>query len=60
MQINGQAVSFTPVTDLGELKQGHTSLTGDFIKTWNIASTSHALDAAKIDDIVLLIKYKIV
>lgn len=60
MQINGQAVDFTPVTDLGELKQGHTSQTGDLIKTWNIASTSHSLDAAKIDDIVLLIKYKIV
>jgi len=59
MQLNSQAVSFTPPAVLGELKEGTSTQTGAFVKTWNIASTSNALDATKIDDILLVIKYKV-
>jgi hypothetical protein len=59
MQINGEAVSFTPLVTLGELKQGSTAQTGTFVHTWNVESTSNALDATKIDDIILVVKYKV-
>jgi hypothetical protein len=60
MQLNSQAVSFAPSVVLGELKQGSSTQTGDFTGTWTIASTSNALDPAKIDDILIVAKYKTV
>ena len=59
MQINSQAVSFSPPAVLGELKEGTSTQTGAFVRTWNMASTSNALDPVKIDDILLVIKYKV-
>jgi hypothetical protein len=53
MQLNGQTNSFSPPVVLGELKQGNTSQAGDLIGTWTLASTTNALDPAKIDDIML-------
>jgi hypothetical protein len=60
MQINGQAVSFAPPVTLGELKQGTTAQSGDLVRSWNIESTSNALDPSKIDDILLVVKYNVV
>jgi hypothetical protein len=60
MQINSVPVSFTPAVVLGELKQGSSTQTGTFVRTWNIESTSNSLDASKIDDILLVVKYKVV
>jgi hypothetical protein len=60
MQINGQAVNFAPPVTLGELKQGNTAQSGALVRTWSIESTSNSLDAARIDDIILVVKYKIV
>jgi hypothetical protein len=60
LQLNGQAVSFTPAVTLGELKQGSSNQTGPITTAWSLASTSNALDPLKIDDILVVAKYKII
>ncbi|WP_205513239.1 neuraminidase-like domain-containing protein [Longitalea arenae] len=60
LQLNGEAVDFEPVAVLGELKQGSSAQSGIFVRTWTMASTSNSLDATKIDDILLVVKYKVV
>jgi hypothetical protein len=60
MQLNGQAVTFAPPTVLGELKQGSTTQSGTLVGTWTLSSSTNNLDPVKIDDIMVLVKYKIV
>lgn len=57
MQVNGQAVTFAPGATIGELKQGTANLGGGLLGNWTIGSTTNGLDPAKIDDIMILVKY---
>jgi hypothetical protein len=57
---NGQSVKFVPPVSLGELKTGVVTQSGALFGTWTIDTGASALDPGRVDDIILLIRYKIV
>lgn len=60
LQLNGQPVKFVPPVTLGELKTGSSTQSGALFGTWTLDAQAVALDPAKVDDILLLIKYVVV
>jgi len=60
VQLNGQSVKFVPPVNIGELKTGSSTQSGSLFGTWTINAQATPLDPAKVDDILLLIKYIIV
>jgi hypothetical protein len=60
IQFNGQAVDLVPPTKLGEMNIGTSTQSGDLFGTWTINTGANALDASKVDDLLLLVKYVVV
>lgn len=60
IQLNGQPVTYLPPVNLGELNTGLSTQTGPLFGTWTIDAGVVALNPSEVDDILLLIKYKIV
>ncbi|MDQ3682406.1 MAG: neuraminidase-like domain-containing protein [Bacteroidota bacterium] len=60
IQLNGQPVTFVPPVNFGELKTGTSTQSGSLFGTWAIDAGAVALDASKVEDILLLIKFNIV
>ncbi len=57
---NGQMVDFDPAAKLGEMFIGTSTQSGPLFGAWTINTGANALDASKVNDLLMLVKYVVV